>query len=196
MSPSSIRRSSWVRVINSVTGFSSVGACAQAVGQHNCVRTHISWDDGSGLGLARDDEGLVTWSAFLRAHALVVRRLEKTVETRARLPLAWYDVLLELDAAPGRKLRMQELGEVAVLSRSRVSRVVDEMVAAGLVRREPNPDDRRSSYAVVTAPGRRALRRAAPIYLAAVEETFVAALSPEQLAAVRAAMEALLARQG
>ena len=142
----------------------------------------------------RDDEGIGAWSAFLRAHAAVVRRIEADLEARARLPLGWYDVLLELNAAPGRRMRMQELGEAAVLSRSRVSRIVDELVAAGLAERQPNPDDRRSSYAVITDEGRKTFRRAAPAYLAAVRRHFVSGLSDDQVTAVRAAMETLLAR--
>jgi DNA-binding MarR family transcriptional regulator len=59
----------------------------------------------------------------------------------------WYDVLLELNSADGRRLRMQELGERAVLSRSRISRIVDELARAGLVTREPDPADRRGSWA-------------------------------------------------
>lgn len=106
----------------------------------------------------------------------------------------WYDVLLELNAAPQRRLRMQQLGEAAVLSRTRVSRLVDELAAAGLVTREPNPADRRSSYATVTAAGRAALRRAAPVYLDAIKAHFAARLSEVQLAALRDALDALVAR--
>ena len=142
----------------------------------------------------REDEGIQAWSAFLRAHAVTVRRIEADLAERARLSLGWYDVLLELNAAPGRRLRMQELGERAVLSRSRVSRLVDELVDAGLVTRQANPDDRRSSYAVVSEEGRRVLRRAAPVYLSAVRDHFVSALTPEQLAIVRSAMDTLLNR--
>jgi len=141
----------------------------------------------------KTDEGILAWSAFLRAHASVVRRIEADVEAKARLPLGWYDVLLELNSAPGRRLRMQELGEAAVLSRSRVSRIVDELVAGGLAERKANPDDRRSSFAAITDEGRKVLRRAAPVYLAAVREHFVADLAPDQLRAVRTAMESLLA---
>src|ERR1044071_4636109 len=110
----------------------------------------------------KSDDGILTWSAFLRAHAAVVRRIEADVEAKGRLPLGWYDVLLELNSAPGRRMRMQELGEAAVLSRSRVSRIVDELVAGGLAERRPNPEDRRSSYAAITDEGRKVLRRAAP----------------------------------
>ena len=142
----------------------------------------------------RQDDGILAWSAFLRAHAAVVRRIEADLEAKARLPLGWYDVLLELNAAPGRRMRMQELGEAAVLSRSRVSRIVDELAGAGLVERQANPDDRRSSYAVITDEGRKVFRRAAPAYLAAVREHFVAGLTADQVTTVRAAMERLLSR--
>ncbi|MCA1570397.1 MAG: MarR family transcriptional regulator, partial [Chloroflexi bacterium] len=89
------------------------------------------------------DAGVMVWATFLRAHAAVVRRLERELAEERGLALSWYDVLLELDSAPGRRLRMRELGERAVLSRTRVSRIVDEMVGAGLVEREPDAHDRR-----------------------------------------------------
>ncbi len=139
----------------------------------------------------RNEPGLRAWSAFLRAHAAVVPRVDAEVR-RSGLPLAWYDVLLELNAAPGRRLRMLELGDAVVLSRTRVSRIVDELVAADLVRRQPNPEDRRSAYAVITDQGRAKLRRAAPVYLAAIRREFVAALDPHQVEVVEAAMSAVV----
>jgi DNA-binding MarR family transcriptional regulator len=137
------------------------------------------------------DQVVVAWSAFLRAHAATVRLIDRDVHQQTGLPLRWYDVLLELNAAAGRRLRMQELSDAVVLSRTRVSRVVDELVAADLVRRQRNPDDGRSSYAVITEAGRRALRRAAPVYLGSIQAHFGARLSTESLAAIRDAMETL-----
>lgn len=136
-----------------------------------------------------DDPGVAAWSAFLRAHAAAVRAVDQDVQRDAHLPLAWYDVLLELNAAPGRRMRMYDLGEAVVLSRTRVSRVVDELVAAGFVCREPNPDDRRSSFAVLTDTGRRAFRRAAPVYLRAIGRWFSSRIPPDQLPVVRDALE-------
>jgi DNA-binding MarR family transcriptional regulator len=144
----------------------------------------------------KNEPGLRAYSAFLRAHATVVRRIEADLSRGAQLPLGWYDVLLELNAGPDRRLKMAELGERAVLSRSRVSRIVDELVAAGMVERQANPQDKRSAYAAITPAGRQTLRRAAPVYLAAVREHFVAALSPEQVEVLGAAMQALLDREG
>ncbi|MEJ7719960.1 MAG: MarR family transcriptional regulator [Ilumatobacteraceae bacterium] len=96
------------------------------------------------------------------------------------MSLNWYDVLLELNSAPGRRLRMQELGLKAVLSRTRVSRIVTELENDGYVQRAPDPDDGRSALATITRAGRAALRQAAPAYLAGIEEHFTRHLTPAQ----------------
>jgi DNA-binding transcriptional ArsR family regulator len=102
---------------------------------------------GYAPGVPRRAEGprLDAWAALLHVHADVVPLLDRALQETRGLPLRWYDVLLELANAPGSRLRMQELGERAVLSRTRVSRVVDELVDAGLVCREPDSEDRRIS---------------------------------------------------
>jgi len=139
-----------------------------------------------------DDEGIAAWSALLRAHAALVPVIDAELRRATGLPLTWYDVLLELNAAPGRRLRMQDLGQRAVISRTRVSRVVDELEAAGHVSREPNPDDGRSSFATLTDEGRRVFRRAVPRYLEAVRRHFAAHLTPDQLGVVRRALETVI----
>jgi DNA-binding MarR family transcriptional regulator len=121
------------------------------------------------------------WGALLRVHAGLVPVMDRTLRNEAGLPLTWYDVLLELTTAPNQRLRMSELGERVVLSRTRVSRLVDELAGAGLVRRDANPDDARSSFAVLTAAGRAAYRRAAPIYLRAITRHFAAGLTVHEL---------------
>ena len=113
-----------------------------------------------------------TWGALLKVHAALVPLLDRELQEAHGLPLTWYDVLLELNAAPDRRLTMGQLGSVAAVSRTRVSRVVDELVRAGLVAREPNPDDGRSAFAALTSAGRTALRKAAPTYVAAVRREF------------------------
>ena len=117
------------------------------------------------------------WRALLRAHAGAVRAIEADLAARRLITLGWYDVLLELNAAPERRLRMQELAARVTLSRTRVSRMVDELEHAGLVDREPDPDDRRACFAVITTHGRSELRKAAPHYLAAIEEHFTSHLT-------------------
>jgi DNA-binding MarR family transcriptional regulator len=132
------------------------------------------------------------WAALLRVHAAVVPVLDRELQAACGLPLTWYDVLLELNAAPGRRLSMGELGQAAVVSRSRVSRVVDQLAAEGLAAREANPDDRRSAYATITDAGRRRLRAAAPVYLDGIARHFTSRMSPAEARTVAAALEKVL----
>ena len=137
--------------------------------------------------MAPDNERVTAWAAVLRVHAAVLPRLERELAAIG-MPLSWYDVLLELNAAPDRRLRMTELGARAVLSRERVSRVVDELERAGLVRRDRNPDDGRSLLAVITDDGRTRLRAAAPTYLDGIERHFGAHLDADEARTVGAAL--------
>ena len=140
----------------------------------------------------RDELGVGAWALLLRTHAALVPRLNKELEAARGLPLNWYDVLLELNAAPGRRLRMQELGNRVVLSRSQASRVVDELARAGLACREPDPQDRRGSYATLTDAGRQALRSAAPVYLAGIAAHFTDHLTQDELRVMHDALTRVL----
>jgi DNA-binding MarR family transcriptional regulator len=139
------------------------------------------------------DTAVAAWAALLRVHAALVPQLDRELQAACGLPLTWYDVLLELNSAPARRLSMGELGTVAVVSRSRVSRVVDQLAAAGLVTREANPDDRRSAYAIITEAGRDRLRAAAPVYLGGIERHFTAQLTAAEAGGIATALEKVLA---
>lgn len=145
--------------------------------------------------MGQETDRVAAWSALLRVHAAVVPKLERAL-AGSGLPISWYDVLLVLNGAPGRRLRMTELGERVVLSRERVSRVVSELERAGLVERKANPDDKRSSFAVITADGRRRLRAAAPSYLRAIEEHFTRHLSDREIATLARALGNVLEAEG
>lgn len=140
-----------------------------------------------------DDEALAVWADFLHVHAALTDVLGRELADAAGLPLAWYDVLTQLDAAPDGRLRMQELAAAIVLSKSGLTRLVDRLEQAGYVARTSCPSDRRGTFAQITASGRRALGAARPIHLAGVERHFVARLDPDQLRALGAAMTELLA---
>ena len=122
------------------------------------VRRHASYSVGASarnvmLADVTDDTDRVSaWRALLTAHAGALRAIEEELARAGTIPLPWYDVLLELNAAPGRRLRMSELADRVVLSRTRVSRVVDELVE----RRPRSPRDRSRRPA---QPLRRAHRR-------------------------------------
>jgi DNA-binding MarR family transcriptional regulator len=141
------------------------------------------WTVSSRKKLAAD-----AWGALLQVHAALVPVLDRQLRTRVALPLAWYDVLLELSVAPDQRLTMTGLGQRVVLSRTRISRVVDELTDAGLVRREANPSDARSAFAVLTLEGRQRFKQAAPVYLAGIEQHFAAVLSDHDLRALGSAL--------
>jgi DNA-binding MarR family transcriptional regulator len=128
----------------------------------------------------REDPAVAAWRGLLVAHSRLVPAVEADLRAAGQVSLSWYDVLLELSAAPGRRLRMSELGQRAVLSRTRVSRVVDELAAAGLAERQPDLADGRSSFAVLTPAGRNALRRAWPVYREAIRRHLGANLTAQQ----------------
>ena len=137
---------------------------------------------------------VAAWAALLRVHAAVVPKLARALK-EVGMPISWYDVLLVLNAAPDRRLRMIELGNQAVLSREQVSRVVTELERAGLVERQPNPDDKRSSFATITSKGRERLRATAPTYLAAVEEHYARHLNDREIVTLTRALGKVLAAE-
>lgn len=142
-----------------------------------------------------ESSGVEAWELVLRTHAALIPTLAREVEQASGVPLSWYDVLLELSRAPDRHLRMTELGERVVLSRSRVSRLVDDMVEAGLVVKQPDPDDGRATRALLTPQGRAALRRAAPHYLAGIDHHFTSHLTPHEIATITGALGRILEAQ-
>lgn len=128
------------------------------------------------------DTELAVWGTFLRAHAQITRRLEADLLAAHALPLAEYDVLVQLAHAPDRRLRMTELADRVLLSRSGLTRLVDRLVRAGLVERQACPEDARGILAVLTAAGLERLRAASPTHLAGIAAYATGRLAPDELA--------------
>lgn len=122
-------------------------------------------------------DGLEAWRNFLRAHSRVTAGIERDLEARGVLPLTWYDVLYALRRASDGCLRMHELADAVVLSRSGLTRLVDRLDRAGLVERRPCPEDGRGQLAVLTRNGTSALRRAWPAYEKSIQTRFARHLS-------------------
>lgn len=120
------------------------------------------------------------WRSFLRAHAGVLRDLEHELAD-AGLPLSWYDVLLQLVEAPEHRLRMAELADRVLLSRSGLTRLIDRLQSAGFVRREPSPGDARGMYTVLTRAGFDALRKAAPVHLTGIRDHWISHFTDDEL---------------
>jgi len=127
----------------------------------------------------------LAWRGFLRAHATVVRALEADLQAEHELPLASYDVLVQLSESPERRLRMTELADRVLLSRSGLTRLADRLEREGLLTREPCPSDARGTLAVLTDAGLDRLREAWPTHLRGVRQQVLDRLTPaevEQLA--------------
>jgi DNA-binding MarR family transcriptional regulator len=146
-----------------------------------------------GMPARPDPAQLAAWRLLLEAHATVTELLENELVAARGLPLNRYDVLLNLAEAPGGRLRMQELSASVLLSKSGLSRLVDRMVEAGLVRRERCEDDRRGWFAVLTDQGRSTLRRAAPVHLRGIQEHFVRLLKPDEVQVLATALARVVA---
>ncbi len=125
---------------------------------------------------------LDAWRAFLRAHALVTRVLDAELMAECDLPLGSYEVLLRLNDAPDRRLRMTELADSVLLSRSGLTRLVDRLERDGLIRRQACASDARGTNAVITDEGRRRLREAAPVHLRGVREHVIGLLDEGEVA--------------
>lgn len=124
---------------------------------------------------------LGAWRAFLRAHSHITRKLEAELVAEHDLPLASYDVLLQLAETEGRRLRMTQLADRVLLSRSGLTRLVDRLEREGLVERAACANDARGTNAVLTDAGLHRLRGAAPTHLRGISEHVTSRLTPAEL---------------
>ena len=138
-----------------------------------------------------DDAELATWRAFLNAHAVLIQRIERDLKAHGLPPLSWYDALWPLQRAEHKRLRINELAQQVVLSRTGLVRLVDRLEAAGLLRREPVPEDRRGSYATITKQGTATMRKMWPIYRRHIQHDFLDPLGADT-EHVRTALEGIV----
>jgi DNA-binding MarR family transcriptional regulator len=136
-----------------------------------------------------NERELAAWRGFLRVHSGLVRQLNAELEASHALPLAHYEVLFHLEAAPGHKLTMSELAQSVLLSQSGVTRLVDRLVRSGLVVREGCAEDRRVMYARLTEDGHEALCEARPTLIEGVRHRFLAHFDDAELDALAGAWE-------
>lgn len=117
------------------------------------------------------------WQAVLGAHASVTTDVERALREAELPPLPWYDVLWSLRRSPDRRLRMSALAEAVTLSRGGLTKLVDRIETAGLLRREACTTDRRGYDAVLTDEGNEMLRRMWPVYSGVLRRRVVSALT-------------------
>ena len=131
--------------------------------------------------------GLQAWDALLRAHATLLRQLETDLEDKTGLGLADFDVLAQLAIAGG-SLRMTELADRALISRSGMTRRVTRLVHEGLVRRAHADADARGVVVQLTESGLDRLTSAAPVHVRGVSELFLEKLDDRELAVLESAL--------
>ena len=131
--------------------------------------------------------GVEAWTALLRSHATLMRQLERDLEKETGLALADFDVLAQLALAGG-ELRMTELADRALISRSGMTRRVGRLVDEGLVRRASAGADARGVVVALTDAGVARLAETAPVHARAVADLFVARLDDQELGALENAL--------
>ena len=115
---------------------------------------------------------LEAWRGLLFAHAKVLRALESDMTEQHGLPITWFDVLSRLSEAPNQRMRMHELEEASLFTRSGLTRLADRLEEAGLVRRERSPDDRRGVYVALTSLGIARIGEVWPDHVNSIEKHF------------------------
>jgi DNA-binding MarR family transcriptional regulator len=121
-----------------------------------------------------------------------MRRINRDLAAAELPPLEWYDVLLALEEAPGHRLRLSELADAALLSRSGMTRLADRLEAAGLLRREVCPNDRRGAFAALTSKGLDLLHASWPVFSGSVRDRFESYLTEEETAVLIRAFDRIL----
>jgi DNA-binding MarR family transcriptional regulator len=125
---------------------------------------------------------LGAWRGFLRAHAMLVKALDQELQAAHGLPLSSYEVLITLGAAPDRRLRMAELADRVILSRSGMTRLVDRLEREGLLERDKCDSDARGYFAVLTPKGEELIADARAKHLDDVRRRFLDHFAPDELA--------------
>ena len=133
------------------------------------------------------------WRAYMAATTLLADKLNREMQSAHGIPIADYEILVRLSEAPDRRLRMSQLAEHTLASRSRLSHQVDRLEKVGLVERTPCVEDRRGANAVLTEKGWALLVEAAPTHVEGVREHLVDQLTPEQFASVGDALAVVAA---
>jgi len=124
---------------------------------------------------------LGAWREFLHTHAVLTRELDDELRRSHGLPLSSYDVLVNLESAPDRQMRMSELADAVLLSRSGLTRLVERLEREGLLERADCPSDARGSLAVLTDSGMARLAQARKTHLRGVRDRFLERFSDDEL---------------
>jgi DNA-binding MarR family transcriptional regulator len=139
---------------------------------------------------------LAAWLPLLEAHSVITDALERDLQREHGIALGWLEVLIFLGDEEDGRMRMQDLADRVLLSKSGVTRLVDRMEDAGLVSRASCRDDRRVTYAVITPAGAATATRAAPALVQGIDTHLGAHLSATELRTLRSLLLKVVAGHG
>src|SRR3954471_6204134 len=129
------------------------------------------------------------WIAIAQTHAAVTGRLQEALTAAELPPLPWFEVLATLDRAPEQRLKMGDLAEALVITRGGLTKLVDRLIKAGLLKRTFCETDRRVSYATLMPAGRDLLDEMRPVVVAELKVSFASKLSTAEADALRETLE-------
>ena len=132
---------------------------------------------------------LRAWRGLLNAHSAAIRRINQFLAERGGLPLESYDVLLELHETPDKRLRLRDLGDRIVLTRSGISRLVSRLEREGLVARRTVASDGRGVFAVLTPKGEESFRKTWPLYAEGIDAFFGSLMNEAEAKRLAAVLE-------
>lgn len=138
--------------------------------------------------LELDEPRKLAYKEFLTAHTRLVEVIDAELSEARLIPLVWYDVLVTLEYAPDHTLRMSELADKVLLSRSGLTRLVERLESQGLVSRQSCPKDRRGTHAVLTPAGKAKREEAWPLYSSLIQELFGSQMSDTDVQTVTTVM--------
>lgn len=141
-------------------------------------------------------EPVVTaWARLMRAQQDLLERVEADLKAAGLPPLAWYDVLLELNRAEGGHLRQFEICDKVLLSKYNISRLLDRLVQEKLVQRQKCKEDRRGANVAITGEGKVLVKKMWPVYERGIEQYFARHLSTQEVAQLAELMARLIAKE-
>jgi DNA-binding MarR family transcriptional regulator len=135
---------------------------------------------------------LGAWRGLLRVHASLVRALDAELDAEHGVPITSYEVLIHLADSPEGRMRMRDLADAALLSRSGLTRLVDRLERDGLIERAACSSDARGAFAVITAAGRDLLARARPAHRGGVRRRFLDHFDEDELVRLASYWERVL----
>ncbi|HMB78090.1 MAG TPA: MarR family transcriptional regulator [Kiloniellaceae bacterium] len=146
------------------------------------------------LKLTRSE--VAAWAGLVRAQQLLLGNVEAELKRHELPPLAWYDVLLELQRQPDGRLRLSEIGKQVLLSKYNVTRLVDRLERKGLVARVACEDDARGAFAAITKDGQALLERMWPVYHQSLQTHLFKHFGEKELDQMAAFMRRIIAVNG